>query len=202
MGVFYRRINNNIIRYTEADPLDINKTLVSWDNAEGEDRYGFELSGMYRPAKWWNINASMDVYYQLMSGSAFGEYVEVESVATNVRMNNTFKATEKLSFQLFGMYRGARKIIQYEIKPSGMVNAGASYKVFKEKGTISLRVNDIFGTMQFRFESINYYPSRGGFHWESRSVYVGYSHNFGKGDSQARKRRNRDSREMSGGGGF
>ena len=201
-GIFYRHINNNIIRYTEADPLDNNKTLVSWDNAEGEDRYGFEMSGMIRPTKWWNINTSLDVYYQLMTGYAFGEPVAVESVATNVRMNNTFNVTENLSFQLFGMYRGAHRIIQYEIKPMWMVNAGASYKVFNKKGTISLRVNDLFNAMRFQFESINYYPSHGGFHWESRTAHLGYSHNFGQGDFKARKRRSRDSGEISSGGGF
>ncbi len=202
VGVFYRRINNNIIRYTEADPLDDNKVVISYANAEGEDRYGFELSGSYRPVKWWSLNASMDVYYQLMTGYAFNEYVEVESVSTNIRMNNTFKVTENLSFQLFGMYRGANTVIQWEFQPMWAVNTGVSYTVFNKKGTISLRVNDIFNTMKFSFESINYYPSAGGFFWESRTAFLGYSHNFGKGDGKARRGKKRDSGELGGGGGF
>jgi hypothetical protein len=202
VGVFYRYINDNISRYAIADPLDDNKVLITWVNNEGQDRYGFEMSGMIRPSKWWNINTSADVYYQLMSGYAFNEYVEVESWATNVRMNNTFNVTENLSFQVFGMYRGARKIIQYEFKPMWMVNTGLSYKVFNKKGTISLRVNDIFASMQFQFEAINFYPSHGGFYWESRTAYLGYSHSFGQGDFKARKRRSRDSGEISSGGGF
>ncbi len=83
-----------------------------------------------------------------------------------------------------------------------MVNSGLSYKVFNKKGTVSLRVNDIFKSMQFAFESTNFYPSHGGFHWESRTAYVGYSHMFGQGDSKARKRKKRDSGELSGGAGF
>lgn len=201
-GVFYRRINNNIIRYAEDDPLDENRTLVSYENAEGEDRYGFELSFMYRPTQWWNINTSMDIYYQLIAGNAFGEYVEVENFATNVRMNNTFKLSENLSLQLFGMYRGTRNRIQYVYKPMWMVNTGVSYKVFNKKGTVTLSARDIFNTMVFQFESINFHPSEGRFYWESRTIFLGYSHNFGRGEFEARKRRNRENREMSGGEGF
>lgn len=201
-GVFYRRIHDNIIRYTDTDPLDDDKVLLTYTNAEGEDRYGVEMSGMYRPWKWWSINASFDVYSQLMTGYAFGEYVEVGSVASNVRMNNTFNVGENLSFQLFGMYRGANEIIQWSIKPMYMVNAGISYKVFNKKGTVSIRVNDMFNTMNFAFESTNFYPSHGGFSWESRTAYLGYSHNFGQGDFKARKRRSRGNDELNGGGGF
>ena len=201
-GVFYRSITDNIIRYGVTDPLDNNKVLLTWTNAEGEDRYGVELSGMYRPWKWWSINASADAYSQLMTGYAFGELVEVSSVASNVRMNNTFNVGENLSFQLFGMYRGARQTIQWAIQPMYMANAGISYKVFQKKGTVSFRVNDIFNTMKFAFESTNFYPSTGEFHWESRTAFLGYSHNFGQGDFKARKRRKRGNNELNGGGGF
>ena len=201
-GVFYRRITDNIIRYADPDPLDNDKILLTFANAEGEDRYGVEMSGMYRPVKWWSINASFDFYSQLMTGYAFNEYVEVSSVASNVRMNNTFKVGENLSFQLFGMYRGGKEIIQWAIQPMYQVNAGLSYKVFNKKGTLSFRVNDIFNTMRFAFEATNFYPSTGGFHWESRTAFIGYSHNFGQGDFKARKRRSRGNDELNGGGGF
>ena len=148
------------------------------------------------------MNGSFDLYSQLMTGYAFGEFVEVSSVSTNVRLNNTFKVTKNLSFQLFGMYRGAREVIQWTFKPMWMVNSGVSLKVFQQKGTLSLRVNDIFNTMRFRFESTNFYPSTGGFSWESRTAYLGYAHNFGQGKFKARKRRQRDSNELSGSGGF
>ncbi len=157
---------------------------------------------MYRPFGWWSINGRFDLYSQQMIGDSFGNLVEINSVATNVRMNNSFKVTENLSLQLFGMYRGARETIQWTFQPMWMVNSGVSLKVFEKKGTISLRVNDIFNTMRFRFESTNFFPSNGGFHWESRTAYVGYSHTFGQGDFKARKLRKRDSAEFSGGGGF
>ncbi|MDF1573124.1 MAG: outer membrane beta-barrel family protein [Bacteroidales bacterium] len=202
VGTFYRRINDNIIRYTNPDPFEVNKTLVTYDNAEGENRYGAEFSAMVRPVKWWNINASSDVYYQTMTGYAFGEQVEVESVATNVRINNSFSVSDAVSIQLFAMYRGAREVIQYKFGPMYMVNAGFSWDILKDQGTISFRVNDIFNTLHFRLEATNYYATRGEFFWESRTANLSFSYRFKSGEVKIRKRGQRDSREMDAGEGF
>lgn len=201
-GTFYRRINDNIIRYTNPDPYDVNKTEVTYENADGENRAGVEVSGMIRPAKWWNMNVSSDLYYQQMSGYALGSYVEVQSLATNVRMNNMFKVTEDISLQLFGMYRGARRVVQYEFLPMYMVSAGFSWDLFDDNATVSFRVNDIFNTMKFQFESINYYPVTGSFYWESRTANLSFSYQFKSGEVKTRKRKQRDDHTMSGGEGF
>jgi len=201
-GTFYRRVNDNIIRYTIPDPFDVNKTQVTYDNADGENRAGVELSGMIRPAKWWNLNVSTDVYYQQMSGYTLGEYVEVQSFASNVRMNNMFKVTENLSIQLFGMYRGKRTVVQYEFLPMYLVSTGVSWNLFDDKATLSFRVNDIFNTMRFRFESIHYYPVTGNFTWESRTANLSFSYRFKSGEVKTRKRKQRDDHTMSGGEGF
>ncbi|MEX0986427.1 MAG: outer membrane beta-barrel family protein [Bacteroidales bacterium] len=202
LGTFYRSISDNIIRYTNIDPLDESRVLITYENAEGEERYGFELSGMYRPTGWWNLNASADLYSMQMTGYAFGEFVEVKSVATNIRVNSTFRATENLSFQLFGLYRGANEVIQYTFKPMWFINSGVSLKVLQKRGTLSFRVNDIFKSMRFRLESTNFYPTEGAFFWESRTANLSFSYNFGKGESKMRKRKQRDSHELSGGEGF
>jgi hypothetical protein len=128
--------------------------------------------------------------------------VEVESVATNVRINNSFSLSDNISIQLFAMYRGANEVIQYIFKPMYMVNAGFSWDILDDHGTISFRVNDIFNTMRFRFETTNYYDTRGAFSWESRTANLSFSYHFKSGEVKTRKRKQRDSREMSGGEGF
>ena len=202
IGTFYRAIHDNIIRYFYEDPYDINKVIATYENAEGENRYGFELAGMYRFTKWWSLNASADLYSQRMTGFALGEFVEVRNLASNVRMNNTFRVTDKLSVQLSGMLRGPGQTIQWKSKSMGMLNTGVSYKVFRQKGTLSLRVSDILGTMRMQFETVNFYPSTGGFTFDVRSVYVGYSHLFGQGKSKARRWKSRDNHELRGSEGF
>ncbi|MCZ4695135.1 TonB-dependent receptor [Ancylomarina euxinus] len=202
LGTFYRRVNDNISRVLNIDPLDIEKMEMSYYNTESNDRYGLELSANYRFFKWWSMNASSDLYVQKETGVANGENLEVTNNSFNVRVSNSFTATKKLKFQLFAMYRGGGKDLQSEVDPMWMINTGASYSVLKGKGTLTFRVNDIFEGMKYKFDSEVPYNQVGEFHWESRTAYLGFSYRFGSGKNKAKRRKQRDSRETQGGGGF
>jgi len=201
-GTFYRRVNDNITRVLNKDPFDVNNVEISYSNTKSNNRYGVELSSNHKFTNWWRTNASFDLYTQKESGIANGESLEVTNKAVNFRISNNFKATKNLRFQLFAMYRGGGQSIQFKIDPMWMINTGASLNVLKGKGTVSFRVNDIFKGMKFRFESVNPYPSKGQFNWESRTAYVGFMYRFGGGKNKAKNRKRRDNNETQGGGGF
>lgn len=201
-GVFYRRVNDNISRVLNKDPLDVEKVEMSYYNTDSNDRYGVELSANYRFFKWWSMNASSDLYVQKETGVSNDENLEITNNSFNVRVSNSFTATKKLRFQLFAMYRGGGKDLQFEVDPMWMINTGASYSVLKGKGTLSFRVNDIFEGMKFKFDSKVPYNQTGEFHWESRTAYLGFSYRFGSGKNKAKQRKRRDNRETQGGGGF
>lgn len=201
-GVFYRRVNDNISRVLNKDPLDVEKVELSYYNTDSNDRYGVELSARYQFFKWWSMNASSDLYIQKETGVSNGENLEITNNSFNVRVANSFTATKKLRFQLFAMYRGGGKDLQFEVDPMWMINTGASYRVLKGKGTITFRVNDIFEGMKFKFDSEVPYKQNGEFHWESRTAYLGFSYRFGSGKNKAKQRKRRDNRETQGGGGF
>jgi len=202
IGVFYRRVNDNISRVLNKDPLDVEKVEMSYYNTDSNDRYGLELSANYRFVKWWSMNASSDLYIQKETGVSNGENLEITNNSFNVRVSNSFTATKKLRFQLFAMYRGGREDLQFEVDPMWMINTGASYRILKGKGTLTFRVNDIFEGMKFKFKSEVPYKQTGEFHWESRTAYLGFSYRFGSGKNKAKQRKRRDSRETQGGGGF
>lgn len=202
IGAFYRRVNGNISRVLNKDPLDIEKVEMSYYNTDSNDRYGVELSANYRLAKWWAMNASSDLYIQKETGVSNDENLEITNNSFNVRVSNSFTATKKLRFQLFAMYRGGGEDLQFKVDPMWMMNTGASYQVLKGKGTLTFRVNDIFEGMKFKFDSEVPYKQEGEFHWESRTAYIGFAYRFGSGKNKAKRRKNRDSRETQGGGGF
>lgn len=201
-GTFYRRVNDNITRVLNKDLIDENNVEISYSNTKSNNRYGLELSSNHKFSNWWRVNASFDLYTQKESGIANGEALEVTNNSINFRLSNNFKASKNLRFQLFTMYRGGGQSIQFKVDPMWMINTGASLNVLKGKGTISVRVNDIFKGMKFRFESENPYPYKGQFNWESRTAYVGFMYRFGGGKNKAKKRKSRDSNETQGGGGF
>lgn len=216
-GVFYRSIKDEINRAVFVDRLDFNKIILTFDNFNETSAYGFELSSNYRPAKWWNINGSFDIFSQTNRGITESipgnipdptedditvESVKVDNTAWNLRMNNSFTVSKKLTLQAFGFYRGKNRNIQFNVKPMYFVNLGARYSFAEGKGTLSFNYNDIFNTMRFAFEGDRPYLQEGGFNWESNNVYVGLSYQFGSGKNRAKQRKRRDDRTKDTGGGI
>mgnify|MGYP003735624607 FL=1 len=107
-GVFYRLVEDEINRAVFIDRLDINKNILTYDNFDNTTAFGIELSSNFRPTKWWNFNASFDLYSRKQKGIAetltaptnvatvddiILETIEVDNLVWNFRMFNNFKAT-------------------------------------------------------------------------------------------------------------
>jgi iron complex outermembrane receptor protein len=216
-GVFFRAIENEINRALFVDRTDIeNKLILTHDNFDNTTAYGIELSSNYRPAKWWSINSSFDLYNQTQKGIAeslattdnpteddiISNTYEVDNVAWSFRMFNNFKVTKKLSLSAFGFYRGKSRTLQFTVEPMYFVNVGARYKFWDGKGSFSVNYSDIFDTMRFGFEGELPYNQKGEFNWESNTINVALSYRFGGGKYSAKSRKKRDNDEKSGGGGI
>lgn len=202
VGTFFRRVNDEISTILYKDPNDPTNTkqIKSDTNFDGNNRYGLEMSTNYKIANWWRVNGSLDFYSQKVKGLVANVQSEVTNTAFNVRLSNSFTATKNLRFQLFAMYRGANKDLQFNASEMYMVNTGASYRVLDGKGNFTLRVNDIFNTMKFGFSTTTPYTQHGQFQGESQSAYIGFNYRFGGGKNRAKGRRNRDNNEKQGGG--
>ncbi len=219
-GVFYRIIEDEINRAVFIDRSDLTsgRVILTFDNFDNTSAYGIELSSQYRPTKWWNFNASFDLFARTQKGitetldrtitnptdnDIITQTVEVDNVAWNFRMFNNFKVSKHLTFSAFGFYRGLNKSIQFDAKEMYFVNVGMRYNFLENRNaTFSLNFNDIFNTMQFQFEGDNPFPQEGAFNWESRTVFAGLSYRFGGGKYRAKSRKRRDNDEKSGSGGF
>jgi len=216
-GVFYRSIQDEINRLVLIDRIDLNKLILTYGNFDNTSAYGLEVSGNYDPFKWWSINGSFDLYQQTQRGQAERlpadlpnptkddivlEKVETDNTAWNLRMNNSLKATDKLTFQVFGFYRGANNDLQISSKPMYFINTGARYSFADGKGTLSLNFNDVFNTMRFAFDGTLPYVQNGRFNWESQNVYAGISYRFGSGKNRALQRKRRDDNTKQGSGGI
>jgi outer membrane receptor protein involved in Fe transport len=210
-GTFYRKIDDVISRITFADPADPNdpptRQILTFTNFSDTDVYGVEFSANFRMNKWWTVNSSMDFYSQEQFGNidntgATPTQVTVQNNVFNARINNNFKASKRLTLQLFAMYRGPQRDIQWDVGQMWMMNAGGSWTVLKGKGTVNFRINDIFRGMFFQFDTNNPFTQNGEFYWESRTAFLGFNYRFGGGKNRAKQRRRRDNNEKQGGGGF
>lgn len=207
-GVFYRNINDEIIRTLYKNPENINQDIISFANFNNNNAYGVEVSTNLKATSWWSINASSDAYFKTVKGTVenantgLQEYGEADAAVFNIRMNNNFTATKKLRFNLFGMYRGRDLGLQFVRNPMYKADLGSSYTILKGKGTITARVNDIFNTMHFAFDGSIPYRQEGAFYWESRGFYLGFNWIFGGAKNSAVQRKQRDANETQGGGGI
>lgn len=211
-GVFYRIINDEISRILIPDPDNNQNQIMLFDNFDNNTSYGFELSSNYKVNKWWDMQPAIDFSSITQKGivSIFNQTInDFESVQTeitanafNARLNSNFKATKKLSFLIFGFYRGGVNGIQFNGKEMYKVDAGARYSFLNNKASLSLRFNDMFNTMKFAFEGDNPYPQTGQFTWESQSLYVNFNFMFGAGKNRALQRKYREDNTKQGGGGL
>lgn len=196
-GGFYRRINDEINRRGFFDEDNPTVLIVDYDNFDSNDAYGLELSANYRPTNWWSLNGSFDVYSRTQKGFIEGESVEVNNTLMNAKLNNSFKATEDLTFQLFTFYSGKQSVLQYDLKDNFFMNAGARYNFAEGKGTLSVNFNDIFRTQRFAFETFRTIIQEGQFKTDSRTVYLGLAYRFGSGKNKSVKRKKRDKNEKA-----
>lgn len=213
-GVFYRNIQDEINRtfYEDEQTENPNDFIMSYANFDDNSAYGFEISANYKPTKWWDLQPAIDfsgisqkgliqVYDPITDTSNF-EIVEVDANAFNARINNNFKVAKGLTLTLFGFYRGAVEGVQNDSKEMYKIDSGARYSMLDNKLTFSLRFNDMFNTMRYRFTSTNPFVANGEFTWESRTVYFGINYMFGGGKNRSLQRKYRDDNTKQGGGGL
>ncbi|MDR5590789.1 outer membrane beta-barrel protein [Christiangramia sp. SM2212] len=202
-GIFYRRTEDEISQVFTTQENDPGSILLTFTNYDSNDSYGAEFSANYKFTEWWSTNTGLDLYAQNLRGAVGTEFIEVDNKAFTFRTNHNFKATEALTFSLFGFYRSSSQDLQLDVKPMYFMNLGARYSFLEDnKATLSLNFNDVFDTQEFRVEDGRPFEQRGRFKGETQTVYLGFSYRFGGGKNRAIKRKNRDNDESGGGGVF
>mgnify|MGYP001799646043 CR=1 FL=1 len=198
MGAFVRDIHDEIIRFGFNDPSNPENIFFSYNNYGRNRSVGIELSGNYQLTDWWRFTSSFDMYIRRQRAEIASALTEVQSTLSNFRMNHSFQASDKLTFQLIGAYRGPNTNLQYTTLSVYFVNLGARYKVLKGKGTLNLRFNDIFRTQRFAFEGDRPVSQEGRFLFDSQTVYLGFTYQFGGPGKGSSARKKRDKRETRG----
>jgi len=213
-GVFVRSINDQISRILypdEADPSQ-EKQIMTFTNYDHNTAYGFEVSFNYKITKWWDIQPSIDFssinqqgvvfLYDPLTKTSSPLERKITVSAFNGRMNSNFKVNKRLSFLLFGFYRGAVDGLQNNSHEMYKMDIGSRYTLLDNKMNISLRFNDVFNTMKYAFDTMYPYPQSGQFKWESQTVYLGLTYNFGGATIKNLQRKQREDNTNKGGGGM
>ncbi|MFT4723091.1 MAG: iron complex outermembrane receptor protein [Flavobacteriales bacterium] len=195
-SVYYKQVNGVMSRLVS---LEDEVSTVSYQNLNNSVNQGLEVIFTWKKWEKWNVMLSGNAYKTASDGSNVDSDLSNEGYAGNANANITYK-NKGWQAQASARYRSPFVILQGEIQSIFFSDLALKKSILKEKGSLGLRVSDMFDSREFNFETsgVNF-AQKGRRKRESRNVYLSFSYNFGKLENK--KKRNRGvsgSEEMDG----
>ncbi|QCR23703.1 TonB-dependent receptor domain-containing protein [Pontibacter sp. SGAir0037] len=193
-SLFYRRTNDQVQRFRTFEE---GVTYTTFINLASSSSYGIELIGTHNPYKWWRLNGSVSGFRVELNDAQGDTEVSNSQLSWNAKLNSTLTVWSDLAIQVSANYRSPMADIQGRMEQMYSADLGLKKDVLQKKGTVSLRVTDVFNTRQFNFSS--YGP---GFEFTShnnrqtRFVFLGFTYRLNTDEKN-----NREEREQGGDGG-
>jgi outer membrane receptor protein involved in Fe transport len=198
---FYRLETNTAqgFRQVITDPLTGNLvTSTTRQNLGQETSYGLELVGASPVTDFWKVNLTASTFRRLIKGGVGSTPINTASQVYTTRFNNMFTFSKKLDAQVALNYRSPINSAQGTRSGNFNVDFAARYEVLGDRGTITLRVADIFNTLHYSFTAYgDGLATASYFKRESRIAFLGFSYRFGQNQDSRAKRKN--DQEDSGG---
>ena len=137
-------------------------------------------------ANWWNISADISAFHERY---AYYDHTlpGKNTNGVNIYVNHNFKMTSKLSAQIYNAYESPSYYVISQYQFLSYTNAGLSYAILHNKGTIKLAVTDIFNSnfnkYQTNYANLNIFArDKQG----SRFVIGTFTYRFGNSSSKGR----------------
>jgi outer membrane receptor protein involved in Fe transport len=199
---FYRLETNTAqgFRQVITDPLTGNVvTSTTRQNLGQETSYGLEVVGATPLTPWWKTNVTASTFRRLIKGGVASTPINTASQVYTTRFNNTFNLSKKLDAQLALNYRSPINSAQGTRSANFNVDFAAKYNVLGDRGTVTLRVADVFNTLHYDFTAYGAdFSTFSHFKRESRLAFLGFTYRFGQNQDSRTKRKN----DQEDGGGF
>ena len=203
-SVYFQRATNVISFITEDTGEDVlfDGELVSIlrrtpANLARNDRYGFDLTGNYRPTRKWNMNINANLFNLITRGDFNGQNFDAENLSWFIRLNNKITLPGSLDWQTRIFYRGPTENAQTRNQGIFSLDLAFSKDFFKEKASLALNVSDVFNSRRRVSETVTpFFQSDSEFQWRVRSFNLAFTYRF----NQKKKRGGERQRYDDGGG--
>jgi outer membrane receptor protein involved in Fe transport len=119
-------------------------------NIDYEIRSGIELSTLYNPLKWLQVNAEMNYYHFKQKGNYRDENLDYSSQNFTARLSTQIKLPAKFSFQGRYNFRGEKRNAQITSEALQSIDFGFSKLLLKDKATIVFDVTNAFNLRQYK----------------------------------------------------
>ena len=155
--VYYRSTDDKIERLRSVDEEGNSRTLPY--NLNGENSFGVELSGDYRPYEWWKIDMNVNFFHANIDGSNIQAGYTAKTYSWLFRQTSRFTLKNGMDIQLRANYEARQKTAQGVRKGIFFMDLSVSKGIIQDRGTLTLNVLDILNSRKNRYitEGANFY---------------------------------------------
>ncbi|MBQ0016462.1 MAG: TonB-dependent receptor [Bacteroidales bacterium] len=163
-SAYYRQTNNMMTRYGflwDADNIDIYAPWMvynseydgywatTWQNLNKGLNYGFEFIVDYQLFSWWKLNISVNIYQQYIEGTELLGGEDRDAFRASGKFSSFMKLPSGWTIQVSGQYRARFMDLQSEMYAMYWADLAVKKDILQKRGTISLRIGDVFCTSGF-----------------------------------------------------
>lgn len=216
--LYYKNTNDLITRYQqiETEPVTGKDQIINtYINANSSYVTGLEIILKNNITKWWELTSNFNLFTSKIKIDDPTIAQQDQFASWFTKINNSFKITKKLSFQLSGSYQsktilppggsgsgggrggfggmfGQSTSAQGYVRPIYYVDAAIRYNFLKDnRASLSVNMNDIFRTNVSDVHSESPYFIQDVFRRrDPQVVRINFSWRFGKFDASLFKRKN------------
>ena len=148
------------------------------------------------PAKWWNVNNVLRISRMGLRGDMYDESLKSDAFVVRFEAMNFFTISKTINAELGGYYASKDLNGQAYTKQMFRANAAVQKKIWNERGSLRLGMDDIFHSWKYRNRSFGLKQSS--FtqtnEMDTQRFTLAFSYRFGK-DANARKRKQSNAAE-------
>ncbi|RZM29109.1 MAG: hypothetical protein EOO88_06245 [Pedobacter sp.] len=190
MAVSYNRFTNVIFQTTNV----VNGIFITRPENVKQGYMFITSTGLtLDPFNWWNFNAEIWAARLGLEGTAYGEQLNPKIYAARINVINQLRFGKGWSGEFGGYY--ASRDLNGQTVTAGMIrtNAELQKKIWKDKGSIRLNMEDIFHSWKYENSSVSLKQAYFFQTSESDTQRIGFSftYNFGN-ELFARKSKHRN----------
>ena len=190
-GIYYRHRTGVIERIRRLDSVvnGVSYTSRFPINLAVQDAYGFEFNLNYDVTRWYTLNANLNIFYAVTSGSYEGIDYGNNNFTSTGRLTNRLSFWES-DFQLSYNFRAPSTTAQGRDLAINSMDIAWSRDILKGNGTLTLSVRDLFNSRRRRsYSSGEDWQAYGEFQWRQRQWLISFSYRI----NQKKKRGGRNS---------
>ncbi|SHG28163.1 TonB-dependent receptor domain-containing protein [Chryseobacterium vrystaatense] len=150
---FYYQHNTGVMEdytFRNTDGLFITMPV----NINKETRQGFELSVLYNPMKWLQVNTELNAFHYEEQGSYQNQSFDYSGNTFTARVSTQVKLKNKLAFQTLYNFRGANATAQTRADALHSIDIGCSKTFLKDRATLMFDVGNLFGLRKLKGRTI------------------------------------------------